>query len=1143
MGYLRMDDLHSYVIKMAKKIMNENPSDTVYEGTVVESLVGYYNIKLNKSGSIIKATPLTDKLTFARDDYVYLVAATTNTEGGQKTDYFIVGLVSATKDSFELASIADRWQADESAIKSWCTDIGGDNDENRILFKTEETNLKFEENDYLKIVTSIKQNGFFSISGIFNTFGAKNLDNVKNFGIKVSLIKSDEETVIKSYNLDIGYFSGQPFNLKSQKQFRIVSLSANEIQELRNIKVSVFLETIDSNIDFLVDDNFWVKTIELQGGRVLDNREDFKAKLEITNGKTYFFNNTDTGSIDFSATLEYKGQPLFSDSINYYWLIKKEGEKNEITEPGWKILNDSSYAIVFENGDVVENKDIILWDAKSDTFKLKQDKTTDYENILKCIIKYGDFFIESELIYIYNFEYEKYEAKLEVSGQTTLINDTDVAKIECIVTNDNKMKASATTTEYKYKWFIKDGENDFSQDNGLSSNIISIRDSGDEPSDETEKYEIIHKENNYAKIEIYCEVYLKGSDDKLLLVAETEPISIESRVGADFVTNTYYKYYIAEAAEGETEDVKNLANVRFTSFKNEKDNYIDWNIDGDGEKKWILLDIINNDAYNKLAYDSDYIEASSLDNNKCYYVYYTRQRRILDAHSKEIVSYENWEDPVIIRNISYNGKYVVNLQDEAQILQINTFNSLTNKGKTQGIFYTGTNYEEASGTAREGVEYYERKYNYVARAIKPNLDALGQYYVIKGTGNDKQYIQITDENKDQYLDGEDFKKNIFYAVKDPSDQTKYLNLTIVSSFNDGKTYYEYKQIAPWIIIYIWEEKDSPPSDDSTEIGYIRSDAFFQKVELEVGTSLSGYYTKNDNDLYINATFIKTGTLLVGENENNCSFYANFSKEESKRKVKIGGFVVYTDKFMSENNVNDVDHSLQDITINRNGEIRIEKKPNSDGTFSKNIQTIIGSPAGGGVKVKKSDSVGSSVDLSYSGLRVYNGQTQELMHIGTKERAYGLFSGMNSTTGLINEASPSLWGKWGVHGFPFAKTLVLKVSIGSSGINDIVFNSALSSMVSTESKTEEKTNVNYVAITIKKNVNIVYPDGSFYSSYLEGFQSRYCSLLEEDLSKLSYGGNNQNIWLDNDTITLAIWPNTLPTDTSVTWTDTIVIWFY
>ena len=835
--------LHNYIRKVAKQEQETVDTSSVYTGTIEAAQSGIYTIVLNQSdnSSSVLAIPIVSGDVYDKDDSVYLLRANTTAT----VNYFIVGKVNAIQEAFFNLTELERFNPNESKV-----------------------DLSFGSNDFISIsedanniFNSINALGYFQLEVKITSKvedGAKiiiylNYTDKSHYGAKF---------VFSSYEF-IGQPGGNNYTLVQKKIFHLPS-NIN-IKSIKNIRI----EKIG---------DFSVAAMNIVAGSLLEVSAAYQNDIVVQNDRNYFEKEIPNVSnplniITLTSKIYYNNKPLAGDALQYYWLLKDDSAVNpesrdyvniEGAGNGWRCLNTLTLATT------ADGEEIRLWDNKNNFITLNKKNFivpndpnefvnfSNFVNKVKCIVKYFDNFIESDLIDIYNYDYEQFSAILQSTVDNNILAyKDDKIILQCEVLNDNE-KIDNSKYSIEYRWYIKSRNADESDLNITAKNeknediltysSLTIYDSAYTNTLQKGEYKLA---KGKTEEEFYCVATIIPKGIKEGYHSEqTNVVKVSSNAAAaDITQSTEYKYYIS-----------NEHNITFSQrIKQEEGQLSEWNGD------WVInitgaiwVGPVGVD-YNTVFSSFDIFKLAGDDEEQ--FVYYT-QRNVWRERG-EVFKTENWSFPQIARSvINVNGWKNHRVGDNVN--QLNTFNQLSDNGKEDGIYYADIAKITTDDTPDWGTKYYERN-------VSPDGEI--SYTLISLEANihfkkDQDYY-IYNSEKEQYelvLSNTDYDKSTEYYEK--INDNEYQKLIINTQNFD-------------ITNVAWPSNKAGP-----------------------------FYTNIDNKLLINASYIRSGTLEVKD-----KFYASIDQDD----VRIAGYSADENILQSQDGSTGISSNGKQIKINNGKE--------------------------------------------------------------------------------------------------------------------------------------------------------------------------------------------------------------------------------
>lgn len=826
-GKIDVNELHKYIQKIAGKEISSAGLNPVLTGVIIESLIGYYVVQLSEgdSSSSIKATVMDSKDSYIVGDSVYII------QGNSALDinYFIFGKVKDIQEEYINLSLVEKYQAEESAtIGEWVNDI-----------------FLYPSGDAFNIV--LKENGILQLKGDFTY----------NSNLYIRICNERDEII------DTLFFTKYDYQ-------GLVAVQQDDSIYLPQEKIFLIDKNILPNISYICleaeSKDTRPKNISISAGSLLAEESQLKVDLNFTNGLNYFSSKANFDEqVRITANVYYNEKKLESDKINYYWFIKDNnflstsGDSEDympLGGYGFRCLN--TYQEV-DAIDLPEGQKLRIWDKKNNYFLLSKNiKEKDYfkDNFIskiKCIAVYEDIIIESNLVDVYNYTEQKFEAVLIPSvSPSNIISTEDSITLTCEISNTNKdvdLKDYQYTyiwsysTDDKNSWTILSNESDIKWVDSkliIKDNFIDQKEGSSNPEDLS--FEMVSKKCYFS-----CKVKIKhrlNNDNTIEEVdSNSECVISYAEEAAALEQKERFKYCIS-SSHGE-------------AFVKEQGTGDSWNGDWKSASGINWLEVSTNIS-NPIDFIFNDIATmfNGKDSSKDYYVYYTKQiyweKQKLDK--VEIIRAENWEYPLIARMVGPVQGELKNLKIGASIDQLNTFNQLTQGGKTEGIFYKD-----------------------LGRISSDSKPIVGKKYYILNS-NTMEYDLITCTVVEW-----GFKRGMDYYSYDPDSSTYKLEV----EYNKDLTYYR-KDIV--------QNENGTTTENYSVLE--KNEQNFDIVALAWPSNITKttvIYENVENSLFINASYINTGTLRVGDSEAE-KFYASLDDDD----IRIGGFNITDSTLQGKN---------------------------------------------------------------------------------------------------------------------------------------------------------------------------------------------------------------------------------------------------
>lgn len=898
-----LNSLYNYIVKIARKELNDtNLFDTVVTGSILESLPGYYTVQLTDGAntSSISAAPINSTDKWAVGDYVYLLKAPVSSGDYQTVKYYIFGLVNDVQETFANATDYERFQG---SGKIWTA-------ANSVDFKGQDLWRQVDDNgacwergvtiaNRTSFVTDVLNSLSIVIRGTFSC--AYNL--VKNYcitdyGIRIKFMKDSNVVTLKNkeaaiYDFGIGYFEGQPFNMTSLPQKRVITIEPD--LDFNAIGVYIYMNGKAGQMPDLKSSSTFanaitINNITLEAGLVLENSNRFSAEISSLEGYENYINKEANNEFGLQATAYYDDQPLSADAIQYYWLIEDASVNSDSNAylsyagPGWRCLNLFTEAAIVSSNNEIVNNGVRIWSNKCPSLivNLAAGESTLVNSILrpavgatllahykvkfKCIVKYQSTIVESAEYIVYNYSQLGIVAHITSNSNTNIIYrsaDTITLTVDYQIQN-----SIASTPDVNYSWYKKAG--DGWTKIGDTNSPLNIGAAVTNANYEKNWYAIA---NTNESVEVRAQVSwtLGDFNDEVL----TDPVIIQVALdpAAEVTKSVYkYKYFISNSSCVEFEKIEQqttMSKYAPTADTNRQANkkYYYWNED---QKKYIVF------------------EGSPFASNVTYY-------------EVETATYIDWG--------VYEGK---NTTQKCWSNEIEDEQILWGEALAGGYTKVGTNYQYLDGTA---IDTNKKSYLYYTKQ---------EQTVEVGTGN---VIEMRSWSKPEIL------RRLEVTIDDEivtfsNDSTITTNeLTQLNIFNaltnnnteQGLFYYNESGEDHYILT----------KDETAIIGktyYIKEDDGYKKADnLQNFATGQTYYEKTQQKLFINSEYIRTTTLQVGQ-DNEVKFYASVNNDS----VTIAGFIVGAEGFRAKNDYLGFSSSENGVTLNEGDTTQYVLWVNKDG---------------------------------------------------------------------------------------------------------------------------------------------------------------------------------------------------------------------
>lgn len=882
-GNVNVNELHRYITKVAQKELNSSHVfDTVITGTVNESLPGYYTVSLTNGGdtSTINALPMSSTDTWTKGDYVYLIKAPVASGDTHQVKYYVFGLVSDTQETFANATEWERFQAEGSSQTL-----------NEIDFSDFLTNIEIKEKQIKVIndstfILDVKNLGAFALNGSF-TFVNNNQNSITNYGLRVKLLTAEgavsklntgEDAI---FDLDTTYFIGQPFNMDDVNQKRVFTLE--EDINFTQIAIYIFIEG-ELNVA-LTTNQIEVKNVSIQAGSLLDISGRFSIKLNPLSGyKDYFrsgtVNTVGVDTIGLGAIAYYDSQPLSADSIQYYWVItdnsitSNSNQYLSLAGAGWRCLNNFNYANIVSSNGTVTASNIKIWNNKHNSLIIDEALNTvadsskvvygsidinlfnQYETKIKCIAKYQSVVVESEEYIIKNYARHNFSAVISSNSETNrLIFPEDKITLTCKVNDDNSF-ANSSYTKY-YSWQIK------AKPVGIENTYVDI--TSTELSTRSENVSIIHIKDDekevvhnisgdklpyYYEFEIPEEISINGTQYGI----EKIIVKVIINIDVDEVDNNAITLYSNEISiESMTDLAEEIKSTYIYKYYISPSMNVIFRQAADNEGGW------NGDwvIYDENLINNAWIDLVDIEGN------------ILEDNAAMENAREAYN--ILMRKIQFATE-TGNKYKNGDVVKI---------ADVPYLYYTKKELLYIYKDAERLSLVEERNWNTPLMLRQMKVKSVSENIMTMESNDVKDSIEIDQINTFNQLTQNGQEDGIFYQ------ENVYVITQDVNKI-DGKTYY--KRVS-----------------GTSEATYT-----YEIFTGEWSPNEVYYELSDSNKLYINATYINTGTLRVGSDSDE-KFYASIHNPN----VRIGGYIVNAKELISSKGtvgINSDDSSIDNIAF-------------------------------------------------------------------------------------------------------------------------------------------------------------------------------------------------------------------------------------
>ena len=823
--------LHNYIRRVAKQEQESVDTSNVYTGTIEATQSGIYTVTLNQSdnSSSVLAIPIVTGDMYDKNDYVYLLKANTTAT----VNYFIVGKVDAVQETFFNLTDLERFNPDSAKTEDY-------------VFGAESSVVIEDENN---IFNNISNLGYFQFEVKFKGKIDNDTDGFEIYLNYVSDNKYGALFTFKAYEF-IGQPNEENYNLVQKKIFHLPT------------------DIVITNIKIKKIGSFTVLGVNLVAGSLLEVSAAYQNNIVVQNDRNYFEKeisdvSNPLNTITLTSKVYYNNKPLVGDALQYYWVLKDDEATDDESVDylniegagnGWRCLN--TFTLIT----TADEQEIPLWDNKNNFIVL--NKTNEFVNFsnfvnkVKCIVKYFDNFIESDLIDIYNYDYEQFSATLITNvDPVIIINRDDEIQLECKITNSNN-KSNLSDFVYKYEWHLGD-----TVLSNLKDGLIKVQDKTSTTLKEEDIQKNVREMENDIE-EYYCKVSIYHKNDVIdgEIIEGKQPISEEisntiqvtsAAAATDIQEEVRYKYYIADNHSVTFEEnTQTSEDTELSEWSGDWDIY-DSNVDS---PTW------SEGSFDKVFNDLGLF--SNKDKTKEYFIYYTK--RTVVRQGLKILRKETGSFPQIARSVIYGNGGWKNYRIGNITNQLNTFNQLTNNGEDEGIYYSDM---------PELVPLQEE------------LDWTTTYYKkVTSSQGEISYQPI------QLIATIGFRDDLEYYIYN-SEKEEYNLVSSGVDYDESEDYY--KKI----------------SDNEYQKLVINTQNF-DITNIQRPEGVIDLYKNIDNKLFINATYIRSGTLEVKD-----KFYASIGGDE----VIIAGYSADANILQSQDGSTGISSKGKQIKINNGKE--------------------------------------------------------------------------------------------------------------------------------------------------------------------------------------------------------------------------------
>lgn len=870
---IRDQALQRYIINTAKVEGQEAIKDSVSIGIVdgtqlIDGTTSYLVTLKGGAGEPATAFALISTEEYKKGDPVYIFAVTQDIS--EYNRYFIFGKVAATQQAYFRLSEWDRFETNSKQLT---------NDNELSLNDEWEIIDDAVRDDIAAVIDGIAATSTFAFE--CNVTGPGEEYANKNYGLRIKFFDINNN-LLHEETYDNHWFTGQPAILKESYQRKIFKID-EDLGRLNKIQFKVFGPE-NSSVQFA--------NLHLCGGTVINEIESMSVKVTIEQGgKNFLYNDSnDSNKVILKAITYNNNQEITFNNFKYIWQIKKTIIDNETKKETVKWENIERTIVKNTIGGEVTVSDY------SDIFEITREVANtlslNFNNTIRCIMKYDvdGISLTSNEVIIVDYAKEDIEATLTSDknelGPLFISEKRGRVILKCNLKSLNK-HIDIKNYQIEYFWYAIT-EN---QPEGIFLNTTGFNN----------KYEIANKKSE------------SGTDE---IETNTDTLQqVESPIEIEYPNGNVYRF--------ETGDVY---------FQNGDENYIDRyfymgesEMDGEQYSCWLKDESQNNNNNNSNAVQKCYYTDSivnkedgtlnilknpgeltvfyvtftdSSSDNIAYGNYYSiKDNETIKIFCKAKISIKTTEidengqsssvwklistettDSIEIRSIiSEAEKYVEDIECKYCISDSPNVTFVFNKDNSD------YNIDDSSIQWIESLVSYEELFNINLESNKYlyyTSRNFSYYQLSNGTTIGKTTGVWTEPKMlraniggSELISRQIDKFNTFNALTEGGVEQgikmgDVAYKTLDETYNSNKRYYtDDKGINEW----------DPESTSEEEI----QNAFEAQKKL-------GLYEVYKDRLYINAEFINTGALKVGNTAGKTLFYADI---DGGGGVQIGGFEV------------------------------------------------------------------------------------------------------------------------------------------------------------------------------------------------------------------------------------------------------------
>lgn len=930
--------LKNFIFKIAEQAYTSNDTfNSVKAGIVEEHLNGKYKVKLDGSDTLVEATLFYSNEQINQNDYVYLIEAFTE-NNSNFIKYFIFGKVSDVNTEIGKSDWSRFIEAGRSGTKSSEWTWG------RICT----TPLTYDSSeDHKSFIDSINNNGYFAIYGDFTCANAS--ENLKEYGLNITLTYEDDSPF--GYKFSSQDFIGQPFNISPAiKQKKIFKIAKN----IKSISIKGFLDgdsatislsnlTIVAGSLYMLDPNIEVKIAAAAGTReyfVGAEQEQIELQANITqNGQSIFSN-----LINY---IWYINDPTKPDTDEGYWTCLNGEPVNEILTDAFgnsitiPVIRGKAANLILYRG----TEPIISTNEEDKYLIIDFNTNNNFNRKIKCEIAYEGTSIESNIFDLWDYNNETYDVRIDsnIKPVTFYAGDDIDNPIELTAVRLGGPEKNGPKHDFKFKWSLVEGE------------IYKVKEHDDKTVSEEKIEDFLIEEKTFAlwlsqgeyekksnfidkyvirgAVELKCELF---ADDQFSPIAEEEQIvNIVSESEVRVETHYQYYKYPSHLIEG------GLRKYVAEDYFEEKYNNAIQYVNGTPISKHFEEGLLNYE--NKITITIKKIEGfghdgsvqevpevkwdslatynlSAVDPSDKQYKYYAFTGLVPSEMSKIRVYYiiEGFLNPVKKAKANYSKWNGVTFEKANR-----EFNIEENKKVSDPVWYGEWNIKDKNFSMADwceddklgGVKWRcanelitesttEFKYDYTYQNGYVNELALQHLTKLTLFAQEALYytsrrvwIEIAEDGRESVGRQEEWAyPQILKADKGDGNELVQAALDKLNVFNsltaggrDQGMFFE--------DVYILTKDTEVQDKKYYKKQYNETDGSFtynKQYNVSGNPKEQFLYELKEDQVYINAEYIQTGALRVGDPEQGHILYADIDQQE----VEIGGFTVDKDTLKS-----------------------------------------------------------------------------------------------------------------------------------------------------------------------------------------------------------------------------------------------------